>query len=32
MSILKGIFGSENDRIIKKWQPLLDKINALEAD
>lgn len=31
MSILKGIFGSENDRIIKKWQPLLDKINALES-
>ena len=30
MAILKGIFGSENDRIIKKWQPLVKKINELE--
>jgi preprotein translocase subunit SecA len=30
MAILKGIFGSENDRIIKKWNPLVDKINSLE--
>jgi len=30
MAILKGIFGSENDRIIKKWDPLVKKINALE--
>ncbi len=30
MSILKGLFGSANDRTIKKWQPLVAKINALE--
>ena len=30
MAILKGIFGSENDRIIKKWNPLVERINALE--
>ncbi len=32
MSILQSIFGSENDRQIKKWKPLVDKINALETD
>jgi preprotein translocase subunit SecA len=31
MSILKGLFGTENDRNIKKWQPLVAKINSLEA-
>lgn len=30
MAILQSIFGSENDRQIKKWQPLVAKINALE--
>lgn len=30
MAILKGIFGSENDRIIKKWNPLVVKINSME--
>ena len=30
MSILKGLLGSANDRTIKKWQPLVAKINALE--
>jgi len=32
MSILQSIFGSENDRQIKKWKPLVDKINSLESD
>ncbi|MDE2030919.1 MAG: preprotein translocase subunit SecA [Patescibacteria group bacterium] len=32
MSILKGIFGTENDRMIKKWQPLVNKINNLEPE
>lgn len=31
MSIFKGLLGSENDRIIKKWQPLVKKINELEV-
>ena len=26
------IFGSNNDRILKKIQPLIDRINALETD
>lgn len=30
MGILKNIIGSESDRLIKKWRPLLDKINKLE--
>ncbi len=30
MSILDTVFGSENSRTIKKWQPLVTKINALE--
>ncbi len=30
MSILKSILGSENDRQIKKWKPLIEKINKLE--
>lgn len=30
MAILKSLFGSENDRIIKKWQPQVTKINSLE--
>jgi preprotein translocase subunit SecA len=31
MAILKGLFGTENDRKVKKWRPLVDKINALES-
>ena len=31
MSILQSIFGSENDRQIKKWKPLVAKINSLES-
>lgn len=31
MSILKGLFGTENDRKTKKWQPLVNKINDLET-
>jgi len=30
MSILEKIIGSENDRQIKKWKPIVDKINELE--
>ncbi|MES2930379.1 MAG: preprotein translocase subunit SecA [Patescibacteria group bacterium] len=30
MGILKSIIGTENDRKIKKWRPLVDKINGLE--
>ena len=30
MSILKGIFGTQNDRTLKKWQPIVAKINNLE--
>jgi len=32
MSILKNIIGSESGRLIKKWAPLVDKINALESE
>ncbi len=32
MSILENIFGNENDNQIKKWKPLVNKINLLEAD
>lgn len=31
-TVLKKIFGSKNERDIKKMQPLIDKINALELD
>ena len=30
-SIVKKIFGSQNDRLLKELQPLVDKINTLEA-
>lgn len=30
MAILQSIFGNENDRNIKRWQPLIKKINDLE--
>jgi preprotein translocase subunit SecA len=30
--MFKNIFGNENTRIIKKWQPILDKINQLESE
>lgn len=30
--VLTKVFGSKNDRILKKIQPLVDKINSLEAD
>lgn len=30
MSIIDNIFGSENDKQIKKWKVLVDKINLLE--
>lgn len=30
MSILKNIIGSESSRLIKKWGPIVDKINDLE--
>jgi preprotein translocase subunit SecA len=30
MNIFKSILGTENDRKIKKWQPQVNKINALE--
>jgi len=30
MKLLEKIFGSKNQKIIKKIQPLVDKINALE--
>jgi len=30
MGILKNIIGNESDRLIKKWRPLVDKINSLE--
>lgn len=32
MSILKNIIGSESDRLIKKWRPIVDKINKIEND
>lgn len=31
MSILKNIIGSESDRLIKKWRPIVEKINKLEG-
>lgn len=31
MNILKNIIGSESSRLIKKWGPLVDKINNLES-
>jgi len=31
MNILKNIIGSESSRLIKKWSPLVDKINNLES-
>jgi preprotein translocase subunit SecA len=30
--MLKSIFGDENTRLIKKWQPIVNKINSLEND
>jgi len=30
MSIIENIFGSENDNQIKKWKPIVNKINLLE--
>jgi preprotein translocase subunit SecA len=30
MNILKNIMGTESSRLIKKWEPLVDKINQLE--
>ena len=30
MGILKNIMGNDSDRLIKKWGPLVDKINNLE--
>ncbi|HAE36750.1 TPA: preprotein translocase subunit SecA [Candidatus Nomurabacteria bacterium] len=30
MSILENILGNENDRQVRKWRPIVDKINALE--
>jgi preprotein translocase subunit SecA len=32
MAILQGLFGSESDRKVKKWQPIVAKINALESE
>lgn len=32
LNVLKKIFGSRNDRILKKIQPMVEQINALEAD
>ena len=29
--MLKSIFGDENTRLIKKWQPIINKINSLES-
>ena len=30
--VLTKVFGSKNDRTLKKIQPLVDKINSLEAE
>ena len=30
--LLKGIFGTRNERVIKQLLPMLDRINSLEAD
>ncbi|MCK4799185.1 MAG: hypothetical protein KAT05_17565, partial [Spirochaetes bacterium] len=32
MSILKKIFGSQNERFLKKLDPIVEKINNFEAD
>lgn len=32
MGILKNIIGNESDRVIKKYKPLVDKINFLESN
>ncbi len=32
MSILNSIFGDENNRQIKKWKPIINKINELEPE
>lgn len=32
MAILQSIFGTENDKQIKKWKPLVAKINDLEPE
>jgi len=32
MDILKNIIGSESSRLIKKWRPIVDKINKLEPE
>jgi len=32
MNILKNIIGSESSRLIKKWSPIVDKINNLEPE
>ena len=32
MSILDSIIGSESNRLIKKWRPIVDKINNLEPE
>ncbi len=32
MSILKSILGNENNRQIKKWNPIINKINLLEPE
>ncbi len=31
MSIFTGIFGSRNERLLKKWQKIVARINAREA-
>jgi len=31
-SALTKIFGSKNERVLKQIQPLVDKVNSLEAD
>ena len=31
MNILKKLIGDESTRVIKKWAPLVDKINQLES-
>jgi len=30
MNIIKGLFGNENEKTIKKWRPIVSKINDLE--
>ena len=32
LGILKGVFGSKNDRELKKMAPIVDKINSLEPE